>query len=232
MACDMKYKWILFDADETLFEFHAFPALVNIGVKYGFEFSQQDFAEYENINQPLWLKYQQQQLTVAQLKNKRFEHLTEKFGVDTQVLNQEFSEQMSRLSPTFNGTVATLEHLHGKVKMGIITNGFSAMQQPRLEFTQTAKFFDLLVISEEVGVPKPHPAIFSFAFQQIQNQMPTEKSQILMVGDSLSADIAGGNEFGIDTCWLNRHQICASQDIQPTFEIQEISDLVNLVKVA
>ncbi|VEJ08916.1 pyrimidine 5'-nucleotidase [Actinobacillus delphinicola] len=225
----MKYKWILFDADQTLFSFSSYQGLVNVCAKYGMDFTKQDFEEYENINQPLWLQYQQQKIDVNQLKCYRFQNLSKKIGIDPLQINAELMDQMATLSPAYRETIPMLEKLHGKVNMGIITNGFASMQQARLDFTKTAKFFDLLIISEEVGVPKPQTGIFSAAFDQIQQRFPVQKSQILMVGDSLSSDIAGGNAFGFDTCWLNQHQQTSPEHIKPTFEITNISDLVNIV---
>lgn len=225
----MKYKWILFDADETLFAFHSFQGLKNVMAKYNFDFTMQDYVDFQNINQPLWQAFQQQQVDVHTLKTQRFKYLSEKTGQDPLHLHNQLMREMSELSPALDGTLSTLEQLHQKVKMGIITNGFSSMQQARLDFTKTSHFFDLLVISEEVGIPKPQTGIFTNAFHQIQQQQPVEKSDILMVGDSLSSDIDGGNNFGFDTCWLNRHKVENNTSIMPTFEIENLTELVPLI---
>ncbi len=227
---NLKYKWILFDADETLFAFQSYQALKNVFARYNVEFTLEDFAEYESLNQPLWIAYQNQEVDVYTLKTRRFEALSKQTGQSALILNDELMQEMTTMSPALEGTLPTLETLHGKVKMGIITNGFTSMQQPRLDFTNTAKFFDLLVISEEVGISKPNAGIFASAYAQMQEDLPLEKSEILMVGDSLSSDILGGNNFGFDTCWLNRHQVENATEIKPTFEIQYLPELLDFVK--
>lgn len=111
--------------------------------------------------------------------------------------------------------------------MGIITNGFQALQQKRLENTQTAAFFEWVVVSEIVGVAKPDPAIFEYALAQMGE--PVERSRILMVGDTLASDILGANQAGIDSCWFNPHQQPNTTDIRPTFEIHAMRDLLNII---
>lgn len=225
----MKYKWILFDADETLFEFHSFQGLKNVMAKYNMDFTHDDYTAFQNINQPMWLAFQQQQVDVHTLKTQRFQHLSEKTGEDPLNLHNQLMTEMSLLSPALDGTLTTLEQLHQKVKMGIITNGFTSMQQPRLDLTKTSHFFDLLVISEEVGIPKPQSGIFTNAFEQMQQNGSLQKKEILMVGDSLTSDIAGGNNFGFDTCWLNRHNAENHSEIKPTFEINNLTELLPIV---
>lgn len=109
--------------------------------------------------------------------------------------------------------------------MGIITNGFKSLQQKRLDNTDTAGFFEIVVVSEDVGVAKPDPAIFEFAF----GLMPkVDKSAVLMVGDTLASDILGANNIGIDSCWFNPHGQENTTGIQPTYEIHSMLELIEI----
>lgn len=86
--------------------------------------------------------------------------------------------------------------------------------------------FEQVIISEEVGCQKPHPGIFDYAFT---NLAISNKSKVLMVGDSLTSDIQGGNKYGIDTCWFNPSRKTNTSGIQPTYEITSLMELPNSV---
>lgn len=106
--------------------------------------------------------------------------------------------------------------------MGIITNGFTALQQIRLERTGLRDHFDLIVISEQVGVAKPHPHIFDYALEQAGNPA---RSRVLMVGDTAESDILGGMNAGLATCWLNAHNRTLPEGITPTWTVTSLSEL-------
>lgn len=221
----MKYQWILFDADETLFSFHSYFGLKSMLKRYGLEFNEQDYEAFQAVNQPLWVAYQNKEINAEALQRIRFESLAQKTGQDPLVLNRELMDEMALVSQPLEGVREMLASLYGKVKMGIITNGFNALQQKRLENTKTSHFFDLLVVSETVGVAKPDRQIFDYAFSQMGE---VERSKVLMVGDTLASDILGGNLAGIDTCWFNPKGLANETAIQPTYEIRSMAELIAL----
>lgn len=223
----MKYQWILFDADETLFSFRSYLGLQVVLKRYGVEYTLDDHAEFQAVNQPLWVAYQNQEITAEQLQRTRFEGLAKRTGEDPLVLNRLLMEEMALLSQPLEGTLPTLKALHGAVKMGIITNGFTALQQKRLDNTQTSHFFDVVVISEKIGFAKPDRQIFDYAFALMGE---FDRSKVLMVGDTLSSDILGGNNAGIDTCWLNTFNLENDTDIKPTYAINTISQIIEIVE--
>ncbi len=221
----MKYEWILFDADETLFSFNSYLGLKPLLSRYGVEFSEEDYAAFQAVNKPLWVEYQEKKINAKELQTRRFAHLSALTGQDPLVLNQELMAQMALVSTPLEGVMDMLSALVGKVKMGIITNGFHALQQKRLENTKTTDFFEMVVVSEIVGAAKPAPEIFEYAFERIED---LNKRSVLMVGDTLTSDILGGNQVGIDTCWFNPQQQPNDTTIQPTYEIQHIRQLVEI----
>lgn len=221
----MKYEWILFDADETLFSFNSYLGLKPLLSRYGVEFSEEDYAAFQAVNKPLWIEYQEKKISAKELQTRRFAHLSALTGQDPLVLNQELMAQMALVSTPLEGVMDMLSALAGKVKMGIITNGFHALQQKRLENTKMTDFFEMVVVSEVVGAAKPAPEIFEYAFERIED---LNKRSVLMVGDTLTSDILGGNQVGIDTCWFNPQQQLNDTTIQPTYEIQHIRQLVEI----
>lgn len=171
------------------------------------------------------MAYQNKEITAKELQTIRFTALSEQTGQDPLTLNHELMQEMALVSKPLENTLETLKALSGKVKMGIITNGFKSLQQKRLDNTDTAGFFEIVVVSEDVGVAKPDPAIFEFAFGLIPQ---VDKSAVLMVGDTLASDILGANNIGIDSCWFNPHGQENTTGIQPTYEIHSMLELIEI----
>lgn len=217
-----KYQWILFDADETLFHFDAFQGLVRMFSGYGVAFSQEDYQQYQTLNKPLWVEYQHGRLSAQALQETRFRQWGERLDVSPAELNLAFLQAMADTCALLPGAESLLQALKGRVSMGIITNGFTALQRLRLERTGCQSLFDLLVISEEVGVAKPALAIFDHAFARMGNP---PKETILMVGDTLHSDILGGLNAGIDTCWMNPHGHTPEDGITPHFQVASLAEL-------
>ncbi|AJJ10831.1 noncanonical pyrimidine nucleotidase, YjjG family [Yersinia rohdei] len=222
----MKYQWILFDADETLFHFDAYQGLKLMFSRFNVDFSIQDFEHYQLVNQPLWVEYQDGKISAAELQNTRFAMWAEKLGVAATRLNAEFLTAMADICSLLPGAQELLDALSGKVNMGIITNGFTALQTIRLERTGLKNVFSPLIISEQVGAAKPDVAIFEYAFNLMNNPA---KENILMVGDNLHSDIQGGINAGIDTCWLNTHGAQADNNITPRYQVSSLAELQKLL---
>ncbi|PKH25381.1 noncanonical pyrimidine nucleotidase, YjjG family [Enterobacterales bacterium CwR94] len=216
------WDWILFDADDTLFHFDSFAGLQRLFAHYDVPFTRTDFDAYQAVNQPLWVEYQNGTISALQLQHRRFEGWAQRLNVTPHDLNEGFLAAMAEICLPLDGATALLEALKGRVKMGIITNGFTALQQARLTRTGFLDHFDLLVISEQVGYAKPHPAIFDHALQRAGNP-PRER--VMMVGDNPDSDILGGINAGLATCWLNVHQRARPQGITPTWEVQSLHEL-------
>ena len=222
----MNWDWILFDADETLFTFDAFAGLQRMFVHYDVNFTADDFQEYQSVNKPLWVDYQNGAITAMQLQLQRFEGWAKRLDVSPSELNDAFLSAMADICAPLPGAISLLDALQGKVKIGIITNGFTALQQTRLERTGLSGHFDLLVISEEVGIAKPDAKIFEYTFARMGNP---PLSRILMVGDTPESDILGGINAGIATCWLNMHGRSLPEGIQPTWQVSTLSELEQLL---
>ncbi|ALS99890.1 pyrimidine 5'-nucleotidase [Lacimicrobium alkaliphilum] len=223
----MQYQWILFDADDTLFDFDAFAGLRLAFARFELDFAEQDFNLFLDVSMPLWRDYQEGRISSAELQRRRFEHWAARHGLDASVINEAFVEAMADSSRLLPGAAELLEALAGKATLGIITNGFTQMQQPRLDNNKVSHHFEHLVISEQVGVAKPHPDIFEHTFKLLGNP---PKDNILMVGDNPHADVQGGINAGIHTCWLNHHGQARPEGITPHHEVQDLHQLRALLE--
>jgi len=231
----MKYQWILFDADETLFHFDNLSGLTTMFARYGVNFTQSDFEEYQSVNKPLWVQYQNGEITAQQLQITRFTQWGNKLNVQPKELNEQFLDAMAEICKPLPGALELVTTLHKQgVKMGIITNGFAQLQEIRLQRTGFKPYFSPVVISELVGVAKPHIDIFTYALTKMDNPAP---EQVLMVGDTLESDIVGGNNAGFDTCWLNHHRDLDSRsgskqtntEITFTYQVNSLTELLVLL---
>lgn len=227
----MKYKVILFDADETLFDFkkterEAFKnAMIDFGVDYdeGYHFSI-----YKEINTAIWKELEEGLITQDKLKVERFKRLNDKLnaGFNEEEFARAYMMHLGNGSFLLDGAIELIEDLSSKYILSIVTNGLTSVQERRVKKSVIAKYFKEIVISEEVGVSKPNPEIFEYALRNIEG---INKSEILMIGDSLSSDIRGGINYGIDTCWFNIHKEKNNMELNPTYEVSSYKELADLL---
>lgn len=222
----MNYRWILFDADDTLFHFDAFQGLRRMFADHAVDFTEADYAQYQELNRPLWVAYQEGRIGAAELQTTRFDGWSRRLGVPATELNKSFLLAMAEICTLLPGARALVDALAGRVRMGVITNGFTALQRARLRRTGLADRFDLLVISEEVGVAKPDVRIFEHALERMGQP---SREQVLMVGDNPHSDIRGGLDAGLVTCWVNVHGHVVPDGIAPHHEVRSLGELHRLL---
>ena len=225
----MKYKWLLFDLDGTLFNYDkgektAFRKSIE---NFGFEYKDEYLTLYDSINKNLWQKFEKGEIEVQKLKVQRFEILLDEIGfkISPSDFSKNYLKNLSECTYLLDGVENLLQDIYNKFNMMLITNGLTEVQRPRLQMSSIKKYFSDIVISEEVGIAKPDSKIFDVAFNKMGNP---PKQDVLMIGDSLSSDIKGGHNYGIDTCWLNTKNSGANE-IKPTFEIHRITQLKNII---
>jgi putative hydrolase of the HAD superfamily/5'-nucleotidase len=218
----MKYSYVLFDADETLFRFDILAGMTRMFKNYGVNFTKDDYIHYQKTNKQLWVDYQNGVISADYLQVTRFNEWSAKLNVSAKELNDAFLDAMAQICEPLPGAIELLNKLKPHARLGIITNGFARLQTVRLEHTGLKDMFEWLVISELVGIAKPNKAIFEHTFELMSNP---NKSQILMVGDTASSDILGGNNVGIDTCWLQHPGEQLPEGITPTYTITKLEQL-------
>ena len=227
----MKYKVILFDADETLFDFKKSEreALKNTMLKFNINYDESYHLKiYKEINSVLWKEFEQGLITQENLKVERFKRLSDRLGVNFNE-NDFASTYMKHLangSFLFDGAIELIEDLSSKYILSIVTNGLTAVQEGRLKKSIIANHFKDIVISENIGIAKPHPDIFEHA---INNLGIFNKDEILMIGDNLNSDIKGGINYNIDTCWYNPNKLENKTDLKPTYEVSNYTELRSLL---
>lgn len=223
----MKYDIIIFDADETLFDFKKSEkdAFKNTMLEFNIKYDENyHFKIYKDINTAIWRDLENGLITQKKLKVERFKRLSDALnaGFDEVEFSKSYMKHLSYASFLYDDSLALIESLSKDYRLSIITNGLKDVQNNRIRKSIIGKYFEDIVISEEVEVSKPDPKIFEHALNNLQY---TDKSKVLMIGDSLTSDIQGGIDFGIDTCWFNPNKIVNRTEINPTYEISNLMDL-------
>ena len=227
----MKYEVILFDADETLFDFkkserESFKnAMLEFGISYDEAYH---LPIYQEINTAIWQEFEQGLITQKALKIERFKRLSHHLDInfDENLFAESYMRSLADASFLYDGSIEFIKHLHRNYRLSIITNGLTSVQETRIKKSVIAQYFEDIVISEEIGVAKPNPEIFEHALKNINH---IDKSKVLMVGDSLTSDIQGGINFGIDTCWYNPDKLINQTQIKPIYEISTFNELKDLL---
>lgn len=228
----MKYEIIIFDADDTLFDFQKSEkyALMNAMLDFKIDYNEdQHLKIYKEINTAIWKDFEDGRITQKELKIERFKRFSNKLNksFDENKFSKAYTKHLASASFLYDETTALIEGLYKKYKLSIITNGLTDVQNGRIKKSTISDYFQDIVISEEVKVAKPNPKIFELALNNIKHR---DKSKVLMVGDSLTSDIQGGINFGIDTCWFNPSKCKNTTNITPTYEISNIIELKTILE--
>lgn len=226
----MKYNTILFDADDTLFDFGISQknALHNTLTLFDLPKGLADYeANYREISHVLWRELEQGLTTITELGVERFRRLflMHKLALDAHTFNKAYLVKLGEESHLIAGAEQLCDQLRA-YRLVIITNGFTDVQRLRIANSPLSHTFEHIIISEEAGYQKPAQGIFDYAFSKLQI---TDKSKVLIVGDSLTSDIQGGINYGIDTCWFNPHRKENNLSVKPTYEIAELMELLEII---
>ena len=223
----MNYKWLLFDLDGTLFDYDKAEsmALQKAFKEFNHNYDTVYNEAYIEINKLLWTDFEQGKITSQKLRVKRFEILFSKLNIkyDPVLFSDCYLKALSGESHLIEGAEVVLNFLFEKVGLVLITNGIKEVQWSRLKNSIISKYFSGVIISEEVGAAKPDKLIFDSAFEKTNHPL---KKDVLIIGDSLSSDIKGGNDYGIDTCWFNPKQKPYESDIRAKYEIDKLYDVL------
>ncbi|HEY3344303.1 MAG TPA: YjjG family noncanonical pyrimidine nucleotidase [Anaerolineaceae bacterium] len=224
------YPWLLFDADDTLFDYQRAEclALERAFRSAGLDYAETNLELYRRINQGLWEALERQEITSETLRVRRFELLLENLRLtySPMQLSAAYLGHLAQCAELIEGAADVLHSLAATCRLAIVTNGLQAVQRSRLAHSSIRDTISDLIISEEIGAAKPSPAFFVTAFARLGNPA---KSEALLVGDSLSSDMQGGIGYGIDTCWYNPTGQPRPGALAITYEIAHLRDLLEIV---
>jgi putative hydrolase of the HAD superfamily len=226
----MPYRYLLFDADDTLFDFKKAQssALERSFLDLTGHYEGHYLKVYEEINLALWQDFERGEISQSELKDRRFVQFLARLELSLEPahFNQIYLQRLSEGQFLFEGALELIQDLSTGYKLLLITNGLKEVQRPRFSTSPLMPYFEGLIVSDEIGVAKPHPAIFDAAFSLLGQPA---KHEVLMIGDSLSSDIQGGINYGIDTCWFNPNRKANTAHFSPTYEVSSLADISKFV---
>ena len=226
-----KYYCILFDADNTLLDFDAAEskALAETLVQYHIEPSNETVHKYRESNEALWRQLEKGQIRREKLVNERFTRFLKEIGASGNgaEMNRYYLNQLSSHPDLMAGNVLDVLHELAEVAtMAIVTNGFDRVQSRRVKESGIAAYMEDVFVSERLDSEKPNRKIFDTALRTLGVE---NREHVLVVGDSLTSDIQGGINAGLDTCWLNRDHAENPGQVNPTYEIDQLEQLYQIV---
>ena len=227
-----RYTTLLFDADRTLFDFDtaerdAFGIVMD---KFGIQYTDADFSRYVDVNNELWEQLGRGEITKKYLQDNRFgiffDSVGKRVNKPSAVLNSEYVDELANVSKLFEGALALCRELSQHYDMYIVTNGVSHTQKKRFYLSPIHGYFKDIFVSEDAGAAKPKAEYFDYVFANIGED---RRESSVIIGDSLSLDILGGNGYGIDTVWYNPKNAENTMGIIPTKTVRSYAELLELL---
>ena len=185
------------------------------------------FRTYQRINLELWSALERGEIQSGSIRNLRFERFVAECDLDAnpQQMADDFVAGLGACGDLYDGARAVLEQLSSRASMALVTNGFSEVQRSRIARLGLDEYFDTIAISGELGTAKPDAGIFDFVFDSLGSP---PRDLAVMVGDNLLADIAGGANYGIATCWYNPNRRTAGRAHAVNHEVEDLQELLAL----
>lgn len=224
------YKALFFDVDDTLLDFAAAEesALQLLCEDQQLSYTAETQASYKMINKKLWRDFEAGLLSRDEVVNTRFSLFFQEWGqeVDGIQLEKMYRSYLEQGHQLIDGALELLTNLQQQYHIYVVTNGVSKTQDIRLRNSGLYPLIKQIFVSEDTGYQKPMKEFFDYVFDRIPDFTPSEG---LIIGDSLNADIKGGQLAGLDTCWFNPLGLENHSGVTPTYEIKSLQELYSIL---
>ena len=223
-------EFLFLDLDDTILDFHKAEriAIAKTIRDFGVEPTEEIRHRYHLINKACWERLERKEWTREEVLVNRFAILFAELGVqaDARLCARTYEKNLSIGHWFLPGAEETVEYLSKHYRLFLASNGTASVQKGRMTSANLYRFFETVFVSQEIGHNKPSKAYFDAWLAQIPG---FDRSKAMIVGDSLTSDIRGGNNAGIKTCWVNPgHGPCG--DTKPDHEIEALHQLEALLE--
>ncbi len=225
------YEFLFLDLDDTILDFHKAEriALSKTIREFGAEPTEEILTLYHHINKAHWEMLERGELTRDEVLVNRFGALFARLGMEIDKCScaKVYEKNLSIGHYFLPGAEEAVDALSKKYRLFLASNGTASVQKGRMTSANLYRFFEKVFVSQEIGYNKPSKDYFERAFAQIEG---FDRSKAIIVGDSLSSDILGGNNAGIATCWVNPTHAPRKDGIRVDYEIEALSQLSALLE--
>ena len=204
-----RYKNLFIDLDDTIYDFSAaskesfMETYELLHYERFFKSFEHFYSIYEPYNLELWRIYGEGKITKDELNKRRYSHPLEAVGIHDQELADRFCREALSRIPTKNklipGAIELLEYLRPKYNLYILSNGFKELQSHKMRTAGIDKYFDALILSEDIGVNKPNRELYEYALEKTGSKL----EESIMIGDMFDTDIVGAANIGMEQIYFN-----------------------------
>lgn len=223
------YQAIFLDIDDTLLDFKAASesAFYKSFERLDLYADDEIYQKFQNIDRSLWIEQKAGKISVQDVINLRFKELFSLLDIDLDAMKMRdlFQSHLSLEAECEDGAYELLEYLYPKYQLYAASNGIFTMQYSRLKLAKLLPYFSGLFISDDIGYEKPNPHFFEICLQKSQ----ASKADVLLIGDSLEADIKGAMNSGIDACWYNSTSKVHNTDYSMQYTVNSLLDLTKIL---
>jgi len=223
---------LLWDVDGTLLDFAAAEkaAIRNLFREYGLgDCSDEMIQRYSEINRSYWERLERGEITKAEVMIGRFRDFFAAEELDSTVpagFNEKYQLNLGDTIVFRDDSYHIVKSLRGKVKQYAVSNGTVAAQTKKLRLSGLGELMDGIFLSEQLGAEKPNIKFFDKVFAKLK---PVDMTQVMIIGDSLTSDIRGGNNAGIVTCWYNPEKNAVEGEATINYEISDLHEVYHLL---
>ncbi len=223
-------KIILMDLDNTIIDFNecARHSIMGVFEELGFHYDENVFTTFITENVKIWKRLELGEIDKPFLRANRWNIILDKLGIDYDgtIIEEKFENGVAMGAYPVEYAYELLEYLYKKYDIYVVSNGFRFVQESRVKIGKYDKYFNELFLSEDIGIQKPDTRFFDYCYEKIGCP---PKEDLILIGDSLSADITGGNNFGLDTIWFNKNHDPESDTIKATYTVEHLKDIEKIL---
>lgn len=226
-----KFEIILWDVDQTLLDFkrsESYAVRHCFGL-FGLEITDEIVALYSGINESFWKRIEKGEIAKKEALIERFRTLFAQIGVtgvEPEEFQKHYADALGSVYYYQDDSYELVKQLKGQYRQYLVTNGITHTQRKKLKLSGLDELVEDIFVSEEIGVPKPQKEYFDRCFSRIQD---FDKEKAIIVGDSLSSDMLGGNNAGLVTCWYNPGGLKNDSEVRIDYEINNLQDIISVL---
>ncbi len=223
-------KIVLIDLDNTIIDFNecARHSIIGIFEKFNLLYNDNVFETFITENVKIWKRLEDGEIDKTYLRANRWNIILGKLGIDFDgpIIEDLFEKGVATGAYPVEGAYELLDYLKDKYDLYIVSNGFRFVQESRLKIGDFNKYFKDVFVSEDIGIQKPDIGFFNYCYEKIGSP---PKSDIILIGDNIHADIKGGNDFGIDTVWFNKNGTTDNKGVVPTYTVSKLREIKEIL---